>query len=150
MNRPRTTSPRRRRRGFTLIEAALTTTIIGVGVVSMLQLLAAGTVSNIDGAKQTTGINLARNIREMSLQYTFDQVRSLNGGTLKPAVDSQGNSIAEMKDWSQSITVQQVDPKNLTKASSSGTPTAVQVTVSVLHNAEKVSELSWYQFHATP
>src|SRR3954464_7596698 len=120
MNAPRTTSRRPRRRGFTLIEAALTTTIIGVGVVSMLQLLAAGTVSNIDGAKQTTGVNLARNIREMSLQYTFDQVRSLNAHTLKPAVDSQGNSISEMSDWSQSITVDQVDPKNLTKTSNSG------------------------------
>ena len=150
MNGPRTTSGGRRRRGFTLIEAALTTTIIGVGVVSMLQLLAAGTVSNIDGAKQTTGINLARNIREMSLQYTFDQVRTLNGQTMKPAVDSQGSSVTELSDWSQSITVQQVDPKNLTKTSNSGSPAAVQVTVTVLHNVEKVSELSWYQFHATP
>ena len=116
----------------------------------MLQLLASGTVSNIDGAKQTTGINLARNIREMSLQYSFDQVRTLNGSTLKPAVDSQGQSISAMNDWSQSITVEQVDPKNLTKVSSSGTPTAVRVTVSVLRDVEKVSELSWYQFHATP
>jgi hypothetical protein len=121
-----------------------------VGVVAMLQLLAAGTVSNIDGAKQTTGINLARNIREMSLQYTFDQVRSLSNTTFKPAVDSQGNSINEMKDWSQTIVVQQVDPKNLTKTSNSGSPTAVHVTVTVLHNTEKISDLNWYQFHATP
>jgi hypothetical protein len=116
----------------------------------MLQLLATGTVSNIDGAKQTTGINLARNVREMALQYSFDQVRTLNGTTFKPAVDSQGNAVSEMDDWSQSVTVEQVDPKNLTKVSSSGTPTAIHVTVSVLRDAEKVSELSWYEFHATP
>lgn len=149
MKDPRTTS-RRPRRGFTLIEAALTTTIIGVGVVAMLQLLAAGTVSNVDGAQQTTGINLARNMREMSLQYTFDQIRGLNNKTYKPAVDSQGHAINEMPDWAQSITVAQVDPKNLTKTTSAGTPTAVRVTVTVLHNVEKISELSWYQFHATP
>jgi Tfp pilus assembly protein PilV len=150
MNAPRIFSRRPRRRGFTLIEAALTTTIIGVGVVSMLQLLASGTVSNIDGAKQTTGINLARDIREMALQDTFDQVRGLNSTTYKPAVDSQGHSISDLSDWSQSIVVQQVDPKNLTKATTGGSPVAICVTVTVLHNAEKVSDLSWYQFHAAP
>ena len=56
---------RRRNRGFTLIEAAMTTVIIGVGFVAMLQLLATGTASNIEGAQTTTGINLAKNVREM-------------------------------------------------------------------------------------
>src|SRR6266581_3800902 len=52
------------RRGFTLIEAAITTVIIGVGCVAMLQLLASGTMANHDGAELTTGMNLAGNIRE--------------------------------------------------------------------------------------
>ncbi len=150
MDVPRPTSRALRRRGFTLIEAALTTIIIGVGVVSMLQLLASGTVSNIDGAQQTTGINLARNIREMALQDSFDQVRGLNAKTYSPAIDSQGHGITDLKDWSQSVAVTQVDPKNLTKASSSGTPVAICVTVTVTHNAQNVCDLSWYQFHASP
>jgi Tfp pilus assembly protein PilV len=148
---PRTCSKRlRARRGFTLIEAALTTIIIGVGVVSMLQLLAAGTVANVDGAKQTTGINLARNIREMSLQFTFDQVRALNARTLKPPVDSQGNAISELNDWSQSIVVQSVDPKDLTHPISTSTPSAIQVTITVTHNAEKICDMTWHQFHTAP
>src|SRR5262249_31563332 len=57
----------RRGRGFTVIEGALVTSIISFGVVAMLQLLAAGTVSNGEGAEMTTAINLARNIREMML-----------------------------------------------------------------------------------
>jgi prepilin-type N-terminal cleavage/methylation domain-containing protein len=61
----------RGRRGFTLIEAAMVTVIIGVGVVAMLQLLAAGTVSNSEGTELTTGINLANNVREMSLALAF-------------------------------------------------------------------------------
>jgi prepilin-type N-terminal cleavage/methylation domain-containing protein len=59
------------RRGFTLIEAAMVTVIIGVGVVAMLQLLAAGTVSNSEGTELTTAINLANNIREMSLGLAY-------------------------------------------------------------------------------
>src|SRR5437773_11540490 len=57
----------RRRAGFTLIEAALVTTIISFGVLAMLQLLAVGTVSNNDGAEMSTAINLAKSIRELMI-----------------------------------------------------------------------------------
>ena len=60
-----------RRRGFTLIEAAMVTVIIGLGVVGMLELLAAGTVSNSEGTELTTAINLANNVREMSLGLAY-------------------------------------------------------------------------------
>ena len=61
---PRARAPRRFRRGFTLIEAAITTIIIGVGCVAMLELLGAGTLANNQGAELTTAMNLAGNIRE--------------------------------------------------------------------------------------
>ena len=47
------------------------TVIIGLGCVGMLELLAAGTVANSEGTELTTGINLANNIREMSLGLSF-------------------------------------------------------------------------------
>src|SRR5687768_8407110 len=53
-----------RRTGFTLIEAALTTAIIGFGVVSMMGLLATGTTNNKDSAQLTTGLQFARAMRE--------------------------------------------------------------------------------------
>src|SRR3712207_2741458 len=59
------------RRGFTLIEAAMVTVIIGVGVVGMLELLAAGTLSNTKGTELTTAINLANNVREFTLAMPF-------------------------------------------------------------------------------
>src|SRR3954462_11224114 len=61
---PTTRPPRGRRRGFTLIEAAMTTMIIGVGCVSMLALLGQGTLANNEGTELTTAMNLAGNIRE--------------------------------------------------------------------------------------
>jgi prepilin-type N-terminal cleavage/methylation domain-containing protein len=67
----RSCRPAAGRRGFTLIEAAMVTVIIGVGVVAMLQLLAAGTVSNSEGTELTTAINLANNVREMSLGLAY-------------------------------------------------------------------------------
>ena len=59
------------RRGFTLIEASMVTVIIGVGVVAMLELLAAGSVSNAEGTELTTAINLAENVREIALGMAF-------------------------------------------------------------------------------
>ena len=41
--------------------------IVGVGVLAMLDLLAAGTVSNVDAAETTTAMTLASSIRELSL-----------------------------------------------------------------------------------
>src|SRR4051812_17096804 len=69
----RGTPPRaaRSRRGFTLIEAAMVTVIVGVGVVGMLELLAAGTMSNTKGTELTTAINLANNVREITLGLQF-------------------------------------------------------------------------------
>ena len=45
--------------------------IVGVGVLSMLQLLAAGSVQNNDAAEMTKGMTLANNIRETSMALKF-------------------------------------------------------------------------------
>jgi len=52
--------------GFTLIEAALVTCIIGFGVVSMMRLLAAGTLSNTEATEITIANALAGNIHELT------------------------------------------------------------------------------------
>jgi Tfp pilus assembly protein PilV len=75
-----------RRRGFTLIEAAMVTVIIGLGVVGMLELLAAGTVSNSEGTELTTAINLANNVRELSLGLAYYDPQSDPADPLKQPV----------------------------------------------------------------
>ncbi len=54
-------------RGFTLVEAAIVMVIVGFAVLAMLELLAAGSVTNAESAEMTTGVTLANNIRELSL-----------------------------------------------------------------------------------
>jgi hypothetical protein len=53
------------------METALTTIIVGVGVLAIVELLSAGTSSNIESTDLTTGVNLAKNIRELSLKLAF-------------------------------------------------------------------------------
>lgn len=72
------------RRGFTLMEIALAMVIVGVGLLSMLELLAAGTVANVDGVNETKGMDLAKNVRERTLKSTFAEVRAMDDVTLSP------------------------------------------------------------------
>ena len=139
-----------RRRGFSLIEAALTTIIIGVGFVAMLQLLAAGTVNTIAGSELTTGVSLARNIREYTLNSTYANLPTFNAQSYSPPKDSRGVALSSLTGWQQQVTVQSVNPDNIKQNIVDATPAAVRVTVVVNHNSKKVCDLSWYVFDGTP
>ena len=140
---PRPRAHRAWRRGFTLIEAAIATVVIGVGFTAMLQLLATGTVANRQAAELTTALNLAGNIHELAVRTTYDQLGALEG-THHPAVDAKLNSLSGMGDWSQVVDVSYVDESMLTKtvADTQYEPTS-RVTVSILHNNKQVYRTSW-------
>jgi Tfp pilus assembly protein PilV len=138
--------PSRPRRGFTLIEACLTTIIVGIGMAAMLQLLAAGTVNNIQAFETTTGSNVAKSIHEAMIQMTFSQILAMNGKTYTPPIDSCQHSITTLENWQQAVTVQPVSPDSLTQNVVDPSPDAVRVTVDVSHNGSQVCQVSWYSF----
>lgn len=127
----------RKRTGFTLIEAALVTVIVGVGIVAMLRLLAAGTFVNAQSAQTTTAMNLAANLHEAMLRMSLDQVMAMNNAAYSPAVDANLTEVSSLSSWSQTVGVQYVLPDKLTTASPTKT-TAALVTVTVKHNGDAV------------
>jgi hypothetical protein len=154
----------RSRRGFTLIEAAMVTVIIGVGVVGMLELLAAGTMSNTKGTELTTAINLANNVREITLGMQFvdpelpttwgtqegnvgayDDIKDLDGCTFSPPLDVRRQPIASYVNWKQKIRVDTVDPNNVKLALGTKDPREVtaRVTVTIEHAGADVYTMSW-------
>jgi type II secretory pathway pseudopilin PulG len=139
-----------RRSGFTLIEASLTTIIIGVGVVAMMQLLTAGTLNNIQAFETTTGVNVAKAVREIAVQDSLTQVLAMNGKSYQPPIDSRSQPITDLATWKQSIAVQPVVRDNLTTNIVDPNPTAVRVTVTVSHNGNQVCQMNWYTFAPTP
>lgn len=139
-----------KRSGFTLLEASLATMIVGVAFTAVLQLLAAGTVANMDSADLTTGVNLARNIRELTLQAKYTDLPTYNSASYNPPHDSRGNSIDALEGWSQVIAVQAVDPARVTTNIVDATPAAIRISVTVNHNNKKVCDLSWYCFDGKP
>jgi prepilin-type N-terminal cleavage/methylation domain-containing protein len=168
---------RRVRRGFTLIEASVTTVIIGVGCVAMLELLATGTLANNEGAELTTAMNLAGNVRECmtGLSYSdpvspthwgpesgetsvslYNDVDDFDGKSFSPPIDARRNSLgSKYSNWKQSVKVESVNPTNLTSTMSHLTlspelrPTC-RCTVTVTHNGHEVYSQWWIATYADP
>jgi type II secretory pathway pseudopilin PulG len=147
---PRQRPHQRRRGGFTLIEASLATVIIGVGFLSTLTLIAAGTRANLQGAELSTGVNLARSVREMALAKPYTQLVAWNGTQYMPPQDSRGVSINDLPNWEQDVSVTAVDPAEVSHEFIDSNPDAVKITVTVKHNDNQVCQMSWYQFNGQP
>ena len=142
----------------------MTTVIIGFGVTAMMQLLAAGTVSNVEGAELTTAINLASNVREISLGMEFrdpqtpddwtskegsfadyDDLTDLDGETLSPPRDVNRESLSEYASWAQEVTVSSVPEDGLTGIATKAPDDPVKrVTVAVTHNEQEIYRTSWF------
>ena len=162
---------RRARRAFTLIEASLVTVIVGVGVVAMMQLLAAGTASNAVGNQTTTAVNLANNIheicyglpfydRELPTQWStkeaggvanYDNVLDMDDESFSPPLDVRRERMAGYEKWTQRVAVQTVgqDYLSSTRPDTTAEPT-VRVTVTILHNGRQVYETSWLAVAPSP
>lgn len=158
-------SRRAPRRGFTLIEAALATVIIGIGVVALLELLAAGSMSNATATEMTVAASLANNIHEISLGLPFtdpvnptsastkesggptayNDIWDLNGDTYSPPIDVTRHPVSGYSSWAQQVTVQSVAPTNLT-ATFPPDPvnySTARVAVVITHKGKPVYTASW-------
>lgn len=149
-------------RGFTLIEAALATIIVGTGVLASVQLFGVCAEQNMHGTRSTAAIMLANNVQEATGLLAFrdpqfggatfgpetgenlaayDDLDDLNNLTFSPPIDANRNSIAAMTQYSQLVTVRPVFPDQLSSNSNDASPTistatytgAVRVRVRVLY-----------------
>jgi type II secretory pathway pseudopilin PulG len=115
-----------RARGFTLIEAALATIIVGVGVVSTMRLFASCTQQNIAATQMSSAQMLAGNIHEaiVGLPFadptfahkyfgpepgetlaTFNDIDDFDGSSFNPPIDSMRNKIPSLSQYTQVVTV---------------------------------------------
>jgi Tfp pilus assembly protein PilV len=137
----------RRTRGFTLIEASLATAIIGLGVLSMMELFAACTRQNGAAANLTTAMMLAENIQETmaGLSFSdpaygktyfgaepgqtlgsFDDVDDFDRQTFTPPIDSTRAKITALSNYSQVVSVWPVWPNQLSANSDPAAPNFLQ------------------------
>src|SRR5688500_2355035 len=114
ITRRRSTSSPAARRGFTLMEAAIVTAIVGIGIVAMMELLAAGTMANTQSSELTTAMRLASNIHERAVATEYDQLfTEFNNKSFSPPVNAKKDAISGMPGWQQLVDAQYVDPDNV-------------------------------------
>ena len=144
---PLPTAPRgcRGRRGFTLVEAAIVTVVIGVGVVALLELLAAGTMGNGRAAQATTALGLVNNVHERALNVKYaDLFATFNDMSYSPPVDASGAPIAGMAQWRQVVDVKYVDRNHVAKdVPDTQVEPVARVTVTILHDGTPIYNTSW-------
>lgn len=154
------------RRGFTLIETALATVIVGVGVLAMVSAQVAFHKQNSWSTHASTATRLGNEIREMTLNLPrndpvtgdafwgaednetwvgdYDDLDDFDGdgsGLIFSADEENGpinarrEIIPNMAGWSQTITVFNVDPFDITSTEADGTTEMVKVEVVISYRA---------------
>jgi type II secretory pathway pseudopilin PulG len=123
-----------RRRGFTLMEAALATVIVGVGLLAMIQLMGSLTAQNAAAHQMTTARLLASHIQEAMAGLSFsdpayantyfgpepgetlssyNDVDDFDGRTFSPPIDSTRAAVPTLGQYSQEISVWPVHANQL-------------------------------------
>ncbi len=137
-------TPRRgRRSGFTLIEVAMATAIIGVAVAALLTALAAGTRTNSAGQELSQAVFLSQAVREWTLEMPYSDLEDISGATYDPPINSTGGQIYDLAGWSQSITVTYRDPEDLNTVASPGPTDIARVEVTIKHQDRDILNTGW-------
>ena len=152
------------RNGFTLVEAAIATAVIGIALVSLLAAIRSGTRTNEASRRLTQAVFLAQEIREWTLRLPFedpqepgespgseegdpqvavDDLDDLMDVTFSPPRDAFGSAITDMPGWAESITLTWRDSSDVAVTVSDGASDVVHVRVSVSFQGQEVFTTSW-------
>ncbi len=127
--------------GFTLVEVTFSIVIVGVAIVSLMMLFAAGTTVNSFGNKLSSAVFLADQLRSMTDQTGFDDIIN-DGDQTFNGVDAEGNSIPGLGNFQQDLTIQPINPEDMTVYVGPD-PTAAILTASVSGTEGQLLQISW-------
>jgi hypothetical protein len=155
-----------RGRGFTLIEAALATIIVGVGIVSMMTLFAACSQQASAANQMTTAPMLANNVHEALVglafadptfghQYfgpepgetltTYNDIDDFDGSKFNPPIDAQRNKVTTLSKYTQIVSVWPVYPNKLSANSTADTAKTPDIPKTTYTGALRVRVRIMYQ-----
>ena len=140
----------RQRRGFTLIEALIAIVLVGIAIAALFVSNQSFTSANGAGLQLSTAEFLIEQIREQTIELTFNPTASTlvstypntTTVTYSPPHDSKGTTLSAYPAYSQKITGKYVLASDLSTISGSATP-FYRITVDIYLNTEKISSASW-------
>jgi prepilin-type N-terminal cleavage/methylation domain-containing protein len=136
-NRMNNTRRGARAEGFSLIEVAVATVIIGLGVTALLLSVGAGTSVNDSGQELTQASFLAGEVREWVSNQSFATLSALaSPTTFNPPQDGSGNPITDMPGWSQAVTITWRSNANLNNNVAAGASKYINVQVQIFRGSQ--------------
>jgi len=151
MNRKKTAN-RSFSAGFTLLEVLFAAMLIGLAIVALAVGSGAFTLNNAAGLDISTAEFLIEEMRERTASISFgdddgdgvNDLYALNNQQYQPPKDIAGVDLpTEFSAFAQTITVQYINPADLTQPSSTGPTDLLRVTVSITKNNQPISSASW-------
>ncbi len=153
-----------RPKGFTLVEAVLSLVIVSVMLVAVLSTVGASRLSQYRTSQYSRGQLLAEALmaeilpqdyldpndtpvfgtesgESTSTRADFDDVDDYHGWSSSPPVAKDGTELAGLSGWQRSVTVQWVNPADITQAQGSES-NAKRVIVTVSCNNKQVGYLT--------
>jgi hypothetical protein len=123
------------------MEAAFSIMIIGLGVVAMMQVFISGSEVNGYGDSLSKAVFLADEMRSMTEDVAFEDLLTFDGDTFSGA-DANGNEVAGLDSFDQTISAEGVDPDTLLP-NVLADPEAIRMTVVVSRNGAELTRVSW-------
>ena len=166
-NRPRSVHDRlSARRGFSLIEVAIATILIALGVIALMVASGSATRVNQANVEMTQGVILAQELREWTLNLPFsdpdpgdlgnppgpdgedpqvfvDDLDDLMGVTYSPPRSGTGSSIADLTNWSETISITWRNPNDILTTVADGASDIVHVQVTISNGGSAVLTTGW-------
>lgn len=154
--------------GFTLLEVLFASIIIGIGFVAILGAVASSTKVGYASSEITQAILLTQDIREWTANLPLsdmdpedianppgpddyleggvpnvDDLDDLMDATFSPPRNGLGEDIANMADWSQTISLTWRSPTDINTVVVPGTSGIIHVQVTISKNNETLMQTGW-------
>lgn len=162
-------SDNKNRSGFTLIEALIATFLIGIAVAALMTSNIAHTQANAYGMHTSTAEFLIEEIRAMTMPLAitdpesdpetnpvtfgieldeaavtdYDDLDDFDGLTFNPPIDVNGNTLNDFSLYSQIVTVEYLNPADLTSVVADLSSSIVRVSVTVTMNGKEIGSTNW-------
>jgi type II secretory pathway pseudopilin PulG len=135
-------SIKRNSAGFTLLEVLFAAMLIGLAISALVSSSGAFTMYNAAGLDLSTSEFLIEEVREMTAPDIFANLSVYNGQVYNPPRDADGTAMPEFAAYTQTVTVEYVNPADLAAHSASATAFR-RITVAITKNGNSITSASW-------
>ncbi|MHC5161617.1 MAG: prepilin-type N-terminal cleavage/methylation domain-containing protein [Planctomycetota bacterium] len=134
---------KKRKNGFTLIEALFAAMLLGLVVAALAAASGAFTMANGYGVDLSTAEFLIEEMRELTANEDFDTLLAgYDGQTFNPPKDVSNTDMSAFAEFSQQVQIDYVTSGDFTNTVT-GPTNFVRVTVTVSKGTQPISSTSW-------